>query len=696
MIQVISKENKMKFKLINKAYQAQKVGVVMALLGSPVIQADEASVVNNLSIEDLLNVEITSVSKKAQSLNDAAAAIFVISNEDIRRSGATSIPDALRLAPGLDVARINASTWAITSRGFNGLAGANKLQVLIDGRSVYNRSFAGVDWENQDVVLEDIDRIEVIRGPGATMWGANAVNGVINIMTKSSTQTQGGMITAGGGNFEKGFGSFRYGKKLDENTTARAYVKGFNRSSNEFFPEITGYDLTNLSEKNNWNKQQGGFKLDSKLNSRDEFTLQGDVYSSVANLSAVLPDINSLSYNTLNKATDNVAGNLLGRFQRTLSASSDFKAQFYYDANIRELGLVKDTRHTLDFDIQHRFMWLPNHEIIWGGNYKLGINHVIGTQGSQSYQINPVNINDQLGSVFIQDEISWFDNRLKFSFGTKLEHNDYSGFEGQPSAHIMWAPENNQRIWAGVSRAVRTPTRADQDVRYLSWIEPAFSQKNPYPLPGAIYYQGNKQFKSENVLTYELGYRTSFQKSLSFDITGFYSQYKNLWQMAFLPYEITSSYIKQDMLVTNRGNSHSYGVEIASVWQMLDWWRWDVNYSWFHNQYSNDYETRGYYSVSPNQRTSLRGLINLTDTVDFDIWWRYSGKNIGTSTFGMLSVPSYFSLDLRTAWRPIQNLELSITGQNLLQSNHLEYVAETAYLPTAIVRGVYGKISLTF
>ena len=166
--------------------------------------------------------------------------------------------------------------------------------------------------------------------------------------------------------------------------------------------------------------------------------------------------------------------------------------------------------------------------------------------------------------------------------------------------------------------------------------------------------------------------------------------------MAFLPYEITSSYIKQDMLVTNRGSSHSYGVEIASVWQMLDWWRWDVNYSWFHNQYSNDYETRGYYSVSPNQRTSLRGLINLTDTVDFDIWWRYSGKNIATSTFGMLSVPSYFILDLRTAWRPMQNLELSITGQNLLQSNHLEYVAETAYLPTAIVRGVYGKISLTF
>ena len=660
--------------------------------------ADDEPNINNLSIEDLLNVEVTSVSKKAQSLNDAAAAIFVISQEDIKRSGATSIPDALRLAPGLDVARVNANVWAVTSRGFGGRI-ANKLQVLIDGRSVYNRAFAGVDWENQDVVLEDIDRIEVIRGPGATMWGANAVNGVINIITKSSAQTQGGMLSGGAGSFERGFGAFRYGTRLNDSTTARAYVKGFDRASNDFMPEFSGYDLHNISKYNQWSKQQGGFKLDSKLNDRDELTVQGDVYSSTANLSAVIPDINSLSNNTQTNATNTIGGNLLTRFQRTLSATSEFKTQFYYDSYSRDLGIFRDARHTLDFDMQHRFMWRHNHEIIWGGNYRFGHDHIKGNQGPLPFDVEPMSVNDQLASAFIQDEISWFDNRLKFSFGSKLEHNDYSGFEGQPSAHIIWAPENNHRIWAGVSRAVRTPSRADQNFKYLSWIMPALSNQNPSPFPIAINYQSNPQFQSENVLTYELGYRTSLRKSWSFDITGFYSQYKNLFGLVKPAPEFSPTYnfLNQSILVSNKAHSHSYGIEIASVWQMLDWWRWDMNHSWFHNQYaySSDYVSSG-YAASPNHHSSLRGLINITDSIDFDIWWRYNGKSMANTSFGSLTIPSYFSLDLRSAWRPTANLELSVTGQNLLQSQHLEYVSESIYIPTAIVRGVYGKISLTF
>lgn len=674
------------------------IGLLLSAGTVSLTYAEDENTINNLSIEDLLNVEVTSVSKKAQSLNDAAAAIFVISNEDIKRSGATSIPDALRLAPGLDVARVNANVWAVTSRGFGGRI-ANKLQVLIDGRSVYNRAFAGVDWENQDVVLEDIDRIEVIRGPGATMWGANAVNGVINIITKSSAQTQGGMLSGGGGSFERGFGAFRYGTKLNDSTTARAYVKGFDRGSNAFIPEFSGYDLQNISKYNNWNKQQGGFKLDSKLNDRDELTVQGDVYSSVANLSAVTPDINSLSNTSQTNATNTMGGNLLTRFQRTLSATSEFKTQLYYDSYSRDLGIFRDSRHTIDLDMQHRFMWLHNHEIIWGANYKYGHDHIMGNRGALPFDVDPMSVNDQLASAFIQDEISWFDNRLKFSFGSKLEHNDYSGFEGQPSAHIIWAPENNHRIWAGVSRAVRTPSRADQNFKYLSWIMPAFTNQNFSPFPIAFNYQSNPNFQSETVLTYELGYRSSFRKSLSLDITGFYSQYKNLFSLVRPAPELSPSYtyLNQNILVTNKAHSHSYGIEVASVWQMLDWWRWDITHSWFHNQYaySPDYVSAG-YAASPNHHSSLRGLINVTDNIDFDIWWRYNGKSMANTSFGSLSIPSYFSLDLRSAWRPMRNLELSVTGQNLLQSQHLEYVSESIYIPTAIVRGVYGKISLTF
>ena len=683
---------------MNTHQSAYFIALTLLFGAAKSLYADEDNTVNNLSIEDLLNVEVTSVSKKAQSLNDAAAAIFVISHEDIKRSGATSIPDALRLAPGLDVARVNANVWAVTSRGFGGRI-ANKLQVLIDGRSVYNRAFAGVDWENQDVVLEDIDRIEVIRGPGATMWGANAVNGVINIITKSSAQTQGGMLSAGGGNFERGFGSFRYGTKLNENTTARAYVKGFDRSSDQFMPEFSGYDLGNISKYNNWNKQQGGFKLDSKLNDRDELTIQGDVYSSTANLSAVIPDITTLSNNTQTNATNTMGGNLLSRFQRTLSASSEVKLQLYYDGYSRDMGIFSDSRHTLDLDLQHRFMWLHNHEIIWGANYRYGHDHIMGYRGPLSYDIDPMSVNDQLASAFIQDEISWFDNRLKLTFGSKLEHNDYSGFEGQPSAHIMWAPENNHRVWAGVSRAVRTPSRADQHFKYLSWIMPANSNQNLSPFPIAFNFQSNPKFQSENVLTYELGYRTSFKKSLSFDITGFYSQYKDLFGLVRPAPELSSTfnYLNQNILVTNLAHSHSYGVEIASVWQMLDWWRWDMNHSWFHNQYaySADYVSTG-YAASPNHHSSLRGLINVTDNIDFDIWWRYNGKSVANTSFGSLNIPAYFSLDLRSAWRPMRNLELSLTGQNLLQSQHLEYVSETMYIPTPVVRGVYGKVSFSF
>lgn len=659
--------------------------------------ADDSNI-NNLSIEDLLNVEVTSVSRKAQSLNDSAAAIYVITPEDIRRSGATSIPDALRLAPGLDVARVNANVWAVTSRGFGGRI-ANKLQVLIDGRSVYNRAFAGVDWENQDVVLEDIERIEVIRGPGATIWGANAVNGVINIITKSSQQTQGGLISGGGGNFERGFGSLRYGTRLNDNTTARAYVKGFDRGSNDVTPELSGYEFNNVSRYNQWQKQQGGFKVDSKLNARDELTFQGDVYSSSANLSAVIPDIMTLSNTTQTNATNTMGGNLLTRFQRTLSANSELKIQAYYDSYSRDLGIFQDARHTLDLDVLHRFMWLDNHEIIWGANYKYGQDHIMGSRGTAMYDVQPMRVHDQLASAFVQDEISWFDNRLKFSFGTKLEHNDYSGFEGQPSAHILWAPENNHRLWAGVSRAVRTPSRADQDLRYLSWIMPAFSHQNPSPLPLAFYYQANPKFQSENVLTYEVGYRTSPLKTLSFDITGFYSQYKNLFGLVTPAPELSADYryLNQSLLVTNKAHSHSYGVEVATVWQMLDWWRWDINHSWFHNQYaySADYVSTG-YAASPNHHSSIRGLINLTEQIDFDLWWRYNGSSVANTSFGPLIIPSYFSLDLRTAWRPMKNLELSVTGQNLLQNSHLEYISETMYIPTPVVRGVYGKISFGF
>lgn len=654
------------------------------------IRAEDQNPALQLSVEDLLNVQVTSVAKKAQSLNDAPAAIFVISNEDIKRSGATSLPDALRLAPGLDVARIDANQWAVSSRGFNGRF-ANKLQVLIDGRSAYTRSFSGVYWENQDVMLEDVDRIEVIRGPGAALWGANAVNGVINVITKSSGQTLGGSLNAGGGSFEQGFGSARYGAKLGEDTTARAYIKGFDRSENTL--------QSGGGAGDGWNKVQGGFRLDSQLSNQDALTLQGDIYNTDINQFSNYPALTAPYQLNRQGANPSSGGNLLSRLNHTFSPTSEYKLQFYFDSYTRHELPYDDGRDTLDLDFQHRFVLRDSHEIIWGANYRYGHDRIVGNQLNDVFTINPASVNDQLFSGFMQDEITLIDNRLRLTIGSKFEHNDYSGFEGQPSAKIMWLPHTQHRLWAGVSRAVRTPSRAEKNFDLLTAVLPGSVFPNPSPFPLASYVQGNSNFGAEEVISYETGYRTTFLKSVSLDITGFYNDYRNLRYVQPLAPSFSllngSPCLQQQVMLNNQLQGKTYGVEIATIWQMLDSWRWDLNYSWLHTQLANAGQFQE-TAVSPQQRISLRSAMSPLDEVDLDAWLRYVDSNVAVSTMGAVNIPSYVTLDLRSAWRPLKNLELSVTGQNLLQSSHLEYVSENQTLPTAIVRGVYGKISWKF
>jgi iron complex outermembrane recepter protein len=648
------------------------------------VNAEEQNTALDLSIEDLMNVKVTSVAKKVQSLNDAPAAAFVISNEDIKRSGATNIPDALRLAPGLNVARIDSNKWAVSSRGFNGRR-ANKLLVLVDGRSAYTRSFAGVYWENQDVMMEDVDRIEVIRGPGATLWGANAINGVINIITKSSAKTQGFSFNAGGGNQEQDFGSLRYGMRFGKDTTARAYVKGFNRANNTY--------TSGGSAGDNWDKVQGGFRVDSQLDTQDSLTLQGDAYNSNINQNSVYQQIAppfSLSQNDTNHT---YGGNLLSRWQHTYSSTSDSSLQFYYDTYTRDEASFFEKRDTLDLDFQHRFALLDSHEIVWGLNYRYGNDKFIGKRinnGTIPFNINPTSVNDQVFSGFVQDEMSLINNKLWLTIGSKFEHNDYSGFEGQPSARIMWAPYAQHRLWAGLSRAVRTPARFEQSLSALTSVVPP-STTTP---PVAVFSQGNPNFRSENVISYEMGYRTSFSKSVSLDVTGFYNDYNDLRQSTRGTPVFNGAFVTQPVLFTNALEANSYGIEVATVWQMLDWWRWDINYSWLHTQLNRDAKSE--IPVSPQQRVSLRGAVSPWNNIDMDFWFRYVDTNFAQTQSGTVKIKPYVTLDLRLAYRPIKNLELSLVGQNLLAEKHLEYVNEIQTLPTAIDRGMYGKISWGF
>ncbi|MEE9337359.1 MAG: TonB-dependent receptor [Methylococcaceae bacterium] len=633
-----------------------------------------------LSVEDLLNVEVISVAKKAKSLNDSPAAIFVISQNDIKRIGATSIPEALRLAPGIDVSRIDSNKWAVSARGFNGRF-SNKLLVLIDGRNTYTRAFAGVYWENQDVMLEDVDRIEVIRGPGATLWGANAVNGVINIITKHSADTQGGLLASGFGSEEQGFGALRYGTKLSADTSARLYVKGFNRDES----------TTQLGDRagDDWDKVQGGFRVDSQLSLQDSLTVQGDVYSSDINQKTTLPTVSPPYQKTFDENIDSFGGNLLMRHQHTFSSTSDYSLQVFYDFYERDEFFLKESRHSLDVDFQHRFGLLEWNDVVWGLGYRYNHDDFVS---STFATISPLSRNDQLFSAFVQDEITLIDDTLWLTVGSKIEHNDYSGFEVQPTARLIWKPHQQHRLWGGVSRAVRTPSRLEHNSTFLQRVIPAQSATMPAI---AIRLDQSNILNSEEVISYEVGYRTTFIDNVSIDFTAFYNDYDELRSGDLANPIFMGSYVEVPIIVSNNNSGHTYGFEIATVWQMLDWWRWDANYNLLKTGFSQQ-DAVDQLGSSPQQRVSLRSVISPWQDVDVDLLFRYVDENVVASSFGTAFIKDYVSLDIRLAWRPIKGVELSLVGQNLLAEQHLEYRQENFVQDTSIDRGVYGKLVWEF
>jgi len=631
----------------------------------------------DFSVEDLLNIEVISVSKKAKSLNDSPAAIFVITQNDINRIGATSIPEALRLAPGLDVSRIDANKWAVSARGFNGRF-SNKLLVLIDGRSIYTRAFSGVYWENNDVMLEDVERIEVIRGPGATLWGANAVNGVINIITKNSADTQGGLLIAGGGTEEQGFGAFRYGGQLNIDTTARAYIKGFKHDESTLKSGGEAGD--------DRDKVQGGFRLDTQLSTKDNLTLQGDAYHSHINQNTTLPLLTSPYQSTFNETIDSFGGNLLGRHQHIYSPTSEHTLQIYYDFYERDEAIFKESRHIIDIDFQHRFSWLNWNDLIWGVGYRY--NHDDFSKNDVA-KANPSSRNDQLFSAFLQDEITLINDSLWLTLGAKVEHNDYSGFEAQPTARLMWIPHHQHRLWGAISRAVRTPSRLDHDISILVRTIPVDPQTTI-----AASFVGLPEFNSERVISYELGYRTTFIDNVSIDFTSFYNEYSSLMSsttQALIP-NPTTGFTDAQTTINNKATTTTYGFEVAAVWQILDWWRWDANYNLLKTKVDNKFKN----DLSPQQQVSLRSIMSLKQNIDLDILFRYVDSSTAVGIIGTTHIKDYVSLDIRLAWQPVSNLELSLVGQNLLAEKHLEYRQEFITSATEIDRGMYGKLAWSF
>lgn len=626
-----------------------------------------------LSVEELLDVDVTSVSKYPEKLSEAAAAVAVLTQDDIESSGVTSIPEALRLVPGLDVARADAHTWAISSRGFNDIF-ANKLLVMIDGRTVYTPLFSGVFWEIQDTMLEDIDRIEVVRGPGATLWGANAVNGVINIITKSARDTQGLLISAGGGTEDRGFTSIRYGVKVNDEAFLRVYAKYFDRDESVLSNGDDAHD--------EWNMYRGGFRLDWDPTPQNSFTLQGDIYSGQEDETYLVPTF-APPFSTTISSTDNVAGgNLLGRWTHNFAADSVLTLQAYYDRTVRNTPIFGEDRDTGDVDLQHRFTLGEIQEIIWGLGFR--VTHA-DIKNSLNVSFFPRDRTLALYSAFVQDEITIIPERVRLAIGSKFEHNDFTGFEAQPSARALWTPGHSQTIWASISRAVRTPSEAESDVR----LNPA----PPVPLPpGLLTIFGNPEMESEQLLAYEIGYRVQPITALRLDLTAYYNDYEDLRTIEpIFPGPVSPS------RVSNKLSGDAYGTEISATAQVTKQWRIQSSYSYWQADLQLDRGSHDRNTVmidegsSPHNQFFIRSILDVGWNVEFDSTLRY------VDVLPFPKIPSYVTLDVRLAWSPLKNLEIAIVGQNLLDDRHPEFAPTfIGTQQSEVQRSVYGKVVWRF
>lgn len=625
-----------------------------------------------LSLEDLMAIEITSVAKKPQRLTEAASAIHVLGREEIRRSGATNLPELLRTVPGVQVARIDGSRYAVSIRGFSNRF-SGKLLVLLDGRTLYSPLFSGTYWEAQDVLLEDVERIEVIRGPGGTLWGANAVNGVINIITRHASETQGSYLEARGGSLENG-AAVRHGGRIGDAGHYRAYAKFDGHKDLE---NAAGQDAHDA-----WRQKRAGFRADLAPDARDSVTLQGDVYETRARqLEGVSSLVAPAATSFLPDTARLNGGNLLFRWQRAPDAAENWQFQAYVDqAELRD-AVLEQRIDTLDVEWQHRFRLTPRQEVTWGLGYRQVTDEL---QGGFTISFPRSRRNTQLYSAFVQDEIDLTED-LRLTLGSKFEHNDYTGFETQPSARLLWRATATDSFWAALSRAVQTPSRAIHD-----------SQLNYLVLPGPTVFgfRGSENVNSEVLVSREIGYRGQFGPALNIDVTAFHNSYDKLLSLqanppVFFPYTlITSNYA--DLI-----EGKTYGVELAGTWQASPAWRLHASYSRLTVDTrpkaggSDTHTAARYEGSAPRHMAQLHSLHNLGQNLELDAYLYYMDE------LPSPGIGRYTRLDMRLGWRPSRELEVSLTARNLLDRRHPEYQADDVFA-SQIPRSLLGQIRWRF
>ena len=659
-------------------------GITLLALTAIPGRAAQSPDLTQMSIEDLMSIKVTSVSKKEEKTAQSAAAVFAISREDIGRSGALNIPDLLRMVPGLDVAQIDAGKWAISARGFNGQY-SNKLLVLIDGRTVYSPIFAGVFWDSQNVPLDSIERIEVIRGPGAAVWGSNAVNGVINIITLGATDTQGGYLAVGEGNAATGPETIRYGGKAPKLGAYRVSAEGFHYSALPTLAGLDGHD--------DWRLVHGGFRADSTISAKDSLTTEGEVYKGNAGEIAFVPLSLLPPENATVALRDRYSGwNVLSRWKHTFSPGSETSLQAYFDRTTRNDSTYNIGHNTFDVDFQHHIGWGERQDIVWGLGYRLSADDISPTlrisAASESRSA-------ELFSLFAQDEIAVRPNRIHVSLGARLEHNDYTGFSLQPSARVVVTPNSKNSVWGAVSGAVRTPARTDTDFRVNFEALPG-----PGNLPILVSLFGNPKQKNEQLTAFEAGYRTTLSSRFSLDSTLFYNHYRDLTSVepGAMRVEIDPAPIHL-LIPESFGNSifgETHGIEAFAQWKVTNFWTINPGYAFFSihlHEFAKiqDETLPGIEGGAPDHQAQLRSSLSLP----WNLKWNASAYFV--NRLPAAQIPSYTRLDTGLTWRAGEKVSLSIVGQNLLKDLHPEFSGPYSTVqPGLMQRSAYAKIAWTF
>lgn len=621
----------------------------VAVLASGCAQTQEMhvppSALKKLSVEELMAIEVTSVSKRPEKLSETASAIQVITQEDIRRSSATNLPEALQLSPNLHVELLNSYAWLITSRGFKAPF-ANKLLVMIDGRTVYSPLFAGVFWDVQNTLLEDLDRIEVISGPGGTLWGTNAVNGVINVVSRPAAETQGLYVSAAAGTHLQHGGALRYGGTLGQNLHFRVFAQ---RQARNHLIMQDGSDASDA-----WSINHGGFRVDWQASEADAVTVQGALYGGTEQ---TLPEDSEMN-----------GQHLLARWTHRFSPASDLRVQAYVDRTWRndQPTTVTDELETYDLEFQHRFPAGARHGILWGAGYRLMVNDMATTTDLVGFL--PPHRNMHRFNGFVQDDFALVHDRLQATIGTKLEHNDFAGFALQPSARLAWTPDTRQTVWGAVSRAVRSPSRIDVDYHLPTYSVP----------PDMPSVAGGPNFVSEKLTAYELGYRVRPAAPLLLSLATFYNRYDDLYSVEALPGTLTFQ-------IQNGTEGTSWGVELSGTYQPLE--RWQLRGGYTHLQVDlrskpgRDFTTFDLSTLAndPSHRFLLQSALDLPGRLQFDVTGFYVSEHPEPR------LPAYADFNVRLAWA-LKGWEVAVAGQNILADRQSELGLE-------IPRSVYGKLT---